>query len=57
MLDNIDIDYKVLASHFNKSNESMRQLRRNYEAGKVSFWTIYVKAYNYDNGILKDIKC
>jgi len=47
-IENIDIDYKTLASHFNKTNEAMRQLRRKYEFDMTGLWSIYVKAYNYD---------
>lgn len=47
------IDYKILASHFTKSDESMRQLLRKYEKGEPSFWLIYVKAYNFDKGFKK----
>ena len=47
-MQNITIDHKTLASHFKKTNEAMRQLKRKYEADKTGLWIVYVKAYNYD---------
>ena len=51
----INIDHKILAKHFNKTNEAMRQLKRKYEESKTGLWVVYVKAYNYDmqNKLLK----
>lgn len=56
---NIEIDHKVLASHFAKSNEAMRQLKRKWEESKTGLWIVYVKAYNYDigQGQNKGLKC
>jgi len=45
---NIKIDHKTLATHFNKTDEAMRQLKRKYEKYKIGLWSVYVKAYNYD---------
>lgn len=45
---NIKIDHKTLASHFNKTDEAMRQLKRKYENNETGLWIVYVKAYNYD---------
>ena len=45
---NQKIDHKILASHFNKTNEAMRQLKRKYEDTQDGLWIIYVKAYNWD---------
>ncbi len=50
---NIDIDIAILAKHFGKTYEAMRQLKRKYEADKTGLWIIYVKAYNYDTGVTK----
>lgn len=47
---NTNIDHKVLAKHFNKTNEAMRQLKRKWEESKTGLWIVYVKAYNYDIG-------
>ena len=47
---NETIDHKILAKHFNKTNEAMRQLKRKYEKDKTGLWIIYVKAYNCDVG-------
>jgi len=46
---NTNIDHKILASHFNKTNEAMRQLKRKHEATQDGLWLVYVKAYNWDN--------
>lgn len=48
---NINIDHKVLAKHFNKTNEAMRQLKRKHEKDGNGLWSVYIKAYNYDNQI------
>ena len=48
---NENIDYKILSSHFNKTNEAMRQLKRKWEQSKDGLWIVYVKAYNYDISI------
>lgn len=45
---NINIDHKILASHFKKTNEAMRQLKKKWEQEQVGLWLVYVKAYNYD---------
>ncbi len=45
---NEDIDHKILAPHFGKTNEAMRKLKRRYEQGLESLWVVYVKAYNHD---------
>ena len=50
---NISIDYKILASHFNKTKEGFRQLKKKHNDGKECLWTIYVKAYNFDKGVAK----
>jgi len=60
MLINKDIDYKVLAKHFQGertiviANEAFRKLRRKYEQGVPGKWIIFVKAYNYDIGLVKE---
>ena len=46
---NKNIDHKTLATHFKKTNEAMRQLKRKYEDTKNGLWIIYVKAYNWDS--------
>ncbi len=48
---NENIDHKILAKHFNKTNEAMRQLKRKYETTKTGLWSTYVKAYNFDKKI------
>lgn len=48
MLNNLKIDHKILAKHFDKTSEAMRQLKRKHEAGNGGLWTVYVKAYNHD---------
>ena len=45
---NEDISINVMAKHFEKTHEAMRQLKRKWEAEKSGLWIIYVKAYNYD---------
>lgn len=50
---NDDIDYKILAKHFQggkkkPSLEAFRQLSRKWEVEKKGLWIVYVKAYNYD---------
>ncbi len=45
---NENIDHKILAKHFSKTNEAMRQLKRKHEALKTGLWIVYVKAYNFD---------
>jgi len=45
---NINIDHKILARYFNKTNEAMRQLKRKYKVYGNGLWIVYVKAYNYD---------
>ena len=45
---NIEIDHKILAKHFNKTNEAMRLLKRKYEKSKTGLWIVYVKAYSFD---------
>ena len=52
-LKNINIDHKVLARHFDMTNEAFRQLKERYKQGFGSKWEMYVKAYNYDM-IMKD---
>lgn len=47
-MDNITIDHKTLASHFAKTNEAMRQLKRKWEECQEGLWIVYVKAYNWD---------
>ena len=47
-MENIKIDHKALAKHFNKTNEAMRQLKRKYETDKTGLWLVYVKAYCWD---------
>ncbi|MDD3443168.1 MAG: hypothetical protein PHW89_07890 [Sulfurimonas denitrificans] len=47
---NTNIDHKVLAKHFNKTNEAMRQLKRKWEESETGLWIVYVKAHNYDIG-------
>ena len=51
---NTNIDHKTLASHFNKTNEAMRQLKRKYETEKTGLWIVYVKAYNFDKEVEDD---
>ena len=50
---NITINHKTIASHFKKSDEAMRQLKRKWESTKTGLWSVYVKAYNYDKGLIK----
>jgi hypothetical protein len=50
---NIHISYKILAAHFNKGDEAMRINYKKYKEDKGGFWLIYVKAYNFDKGIMK----
>lgn len=50
---NENMDIKTLADHFEKSYEAMRQLKRKHEAGQGGLWIVYVKAYNYDTGVVK----
>ncbi len=38
----------MLAKHFGKSYEAMRQLQRKHEAGQGGLWLVYVKAYKWD---------
>jgi hypothetical protein len=50
---NETIDHKILAKHFDTTNENMRQHIRKHEklddeAKKYSTWINYVKAYNWD---------
>lgn len=49
-----DLDPKVLSSHFSKSYENFRQLKKKFVASKDynSMWAVYCKAYYTDN-ILK----
>lgn len=51
-LANIHIDHKILAKHFGKVNESMRISKKQWEENKKGLWEVYVKAYNFDKGIL-----
>lgn len=44
---NIDIDHKVLARYFEKTNEAMRQLKKKWNEEEKGLWKIYVAAYNY----------
>ena len=53
IMKNINIDHKILAKHFNKTNEAMRQLKRKYEDTQTGLWIVYVKAYNFDLSELK----
>jgi len=50
-LPNININYKVLAIHFNKNKETMRLNYKKFNEDKGGLWLIYVKAYNFDKGI------
>ncbi len=52
-IQNINIDHKILASHFGTTNENMRVHKKKHEENKGGQWLIYVKAYNFDNKILK----
>lgn len=45
---NINIDHKTLATHFKKTDEAMRQLKKKWETEKKGLWLVYVKAYNWD---------
>lgn len=45
---NETMEHKILAAHFGKTNEAMRQLKRKHEATGTGLWLVYVKAYNYD---------
>lgn len=45
---NITIDHKILAKHFNHTDEGMRKLKRKHEKDGSGLWSIYVKAYNWD---------
>ncbi len=45
---NETIDHKILAKHFNKTNEAMRMLKRKHEKSKTGLWIVYVKAYSFD---------
>lgn len=53
-MENIEIDHKILAIHFKKTNEAMRQLKRKYETTKDGLWIVYMKAYNYDMNLEKE---
>jgi len=53
---NIKIDHKILAKHFNKTPEAMRQLKRKHEYTKDGLWIVYVKAYNHDISLEKEKK-
>jgi len=55
MLNNINIDYRVLGKHFvnRYSNErsaisAFRQLKKKYDETGKGMWDIYIRAYNYD---------
>lgn len=52
-IQNEDIDIKILSSHFGKTYEAMRQLKRKWEEEKAGLWIIYVKAYNWDMEVKK----
>ena len=52
-LPNIHINYKVLAKHFSISNEAMRVNYKKFKENNKGLWLIYVKAYNFDNGVKK----
>ena len=49
---NIHIDHKIIAKHYGKCNEAMRLSKSKWKKGENSFWETYVKAYNFDKGIL-----
>jgi len=51
---NIEIDHKILAKHFSMNIEGFRQLKKRYKEGQGRIWTVYVKAYNFDTGVLND---
>ena len=48
---NEHINYKILAQHFGLTNEAMRINYKKFNNGTNSLWLIYVKAYNFDNGL------
>ena len=53
MIENINIDYKIIAKHFNKTNQNMWVSKDKYFKSKDTdekhgIWDVYVKAYNYD---------
>lgn len=50
---NEHINYKVLAQHFGLTNEATRINYKKFNEGKKCIWLVYVKAYNFDNGIGK----
>jgi len=60
MIANININYKVLAKHFQGSrseksaNEAFRLLWKKWENEKRGLWVLYVKAYNFDKLIKKE---
>ena len=43
-----DITISILAKHFDKTYEAMRQLKRKDESGLGGLWNIYEKAYKWD---------
>ncbi len=53
MLENIDIDHKILAKHFGNTIQAMHYLKKRYREGYENQWKLYVKAYNYDNLAVK----
>jgi len=53
LIPNEHINYKILAEHFSKTQESMRLLYRKFEKNQTSLWLTYVKAYNFDMGVSK----
>jgi len=53
MLENIDIDHKILAKHFGNTIQAMHYLKKRYKEGNKNQWKLYVKAYNYDNLAVK----
>lgn len=48
---NEHINYKVLANHFNLTNESMRIAYKKYLNGDKESWLLRVKAYNFDKNV------
>lgn len=51
---NTNIDHKIIAKHFDTTNENMRIHKKKFEEKKGGQWLIYVKAYNYDTQTLEN---
>ena len=56
MIKNINIDHKIISSHFETTNENMRIHKKKFEKETGGLWLVYIKAYNFDNYIIKGEK-